>query len=94
MNTFRKKWGKTAGLAGAAALVAACIPCCVALAAPLLAWLGITSLGGMATGWYAGALVAFTIGTAAILFVRYRRSACCRPAPVKGACGCGGACKV
>ena len=77
MTTSKTKVG-AAGVAGAAALVAACIACCIPLIAPILAWLGITSLGAVATGWYIGAIGVLALGAAAMLFVRHKRVASCQ----------------
>jgi len=90
--TFTKKHaGAAAGLAGAAAL--ACLPCCLSipLVAPLLAWLGISTLGAAASGWYAGMAGVFVLGAAAFLVLR-RRAAARNAASSR--CGCAGACRT
>lgn len=92
MSISKTKASTAAGVAGAAALVAACIPCCISLAAPILAWLGITSLGAVATGWYWGAIGVFALGAAAMLFVRHRRGASCRIRQRETSCACGPSC--
>jgi hypothetical protein len=79
------------GVAGAVALIAACIPCCISLAAPILAWLGITSIGA-AAGWYWSATGIFALGAAAVLFVRHRRGASCQVRPRRTSCVCGPGC--
>lgn len=78
MNVSKTKMGTATGVVGAAALIAACIPCCISLAVPLLAWLGITSLGALATSWYIATIGVFALGAAAILYVRFRRRASCQ----------------
>ena len=92
MNISRTKLGKIAGIAGMAALIAACIPCCISLAAPIVAWLGFASFGALATGWYVAALGVFALGAAFILYVRFRRGACCQVRQPESACGCDPAC--
>lgn len=92
-NVFKAKVGTGAVLAGAAALIAACIPCCISLAAPILAWLGLTSFGAVATGWYFAAMSVFALGAAVMLYGRFRRGASCRVQPVKSTCACGTGCK-
>jgi membrane protein implicated in regulation of membrane protease activity len=69
----------TATLAGAT--VAACAACCISLPllAPVLAWLGIGSLGALAAGWNAGMVAAIAAAIAAgigtiYVFRQWRRS--------------------
>ncbi len=88
------KTGATAAIVGALAIVAACIPCCMTLAAPILAWLGLATLGGAATGWYLFAAAVFAIGVATVLFLRRRRVASCNASQRAGDCGCGNSCKL
>jgi hypothetical protein len=88
MKLLEKKIGPAAVVAGAA--VIACVPCCIPLIAPVLAWLGISTLGAAATGWYAGLAGAFAVGLAAFLFIRHRVAA--RRA-ASAQCGCQGACQ-
>lgn len=95
MKISKTKVGAAAGVAGVtgmAALIAACIPCCISLAAPMLAWLGLTSFGAAATGWYAAALGVFALGAAVILYVRFRRGASCQVRRVESTCACGPGC--
>lgn len=96
MELARKKRGVWAGALGAAGVtVGACAACCVSLPllGPLLAWLGIAGLSGMATSWYVAASV-LGIGVAALLFVRRRHRLALRAMPRNGTCDCGSSCKV
>lgn len=97
MELTRKKRGIPAHTVGAAGItVAACAACCISLPllGPVLAWLGITSLGAIASGWYVAAASVFAAGVAAGVFVRWRR----RSAPLStqrdSTCGCGTSCKI
>lgn len=92
MNVSKSKVGIAASIAGVAALVAACIPCCISLAAPILAWLGVTSLGAFATGWHWAAIGAFALGAAAMMFIRFRRGASCHVRQKQNSCACGPSC--
>ncbi|CAN5315926.1 hypothetical protein BH11PSE11_BH11PSE11_34820 [soil metagenome] len=93
-NDSRSQAGKFAWLAGGVALLAACIPCCLPLAAPILAWLGIASLGAVATGWYVAGMGVSALGVAAILYARSRRGASCGTREGESGCDCGTACKT
>ena len=66
---------KTAALAGAT--VAACAACCISLPllGPVLAWLGISSLGALAAGWHGGVVAATVAGFAAVaaIYVAWQR---------------------
>lgn len=93
MKVSKAKVSAAAGMAGVAALVAACIPCCISLASPILAWLGLASFGAIATGWYFAAVGVFALGAAVILYARFRRGAHCQIRKVQSTCGCGTACK-
>lgn len=94
MNETKLKRGSTAakvGTAGAAGVaLAACAACCAPLVAPLLAWLGMSSLGMATTGWY-GEIV---VGAALVLggYLLHRRRKTLNHAyvcPTEGGCGCG-----
>lgn len=93
MNETQMKRGAMAakvGTAGAAGVaLAACAACCAPLVAPLLAWLGLSSLGMAATGWY----VEIAVGSALLLggFLLIRRHKAMNRAQacqVDGSCGC------
>lgn len=94
MNASKANLKSKAGIAATIALVAACIPCCISLAAPILAWLGLATLGGMATGWYLFAAAAFAVGAAALFFLRRRRpTVSCNTSQEAGSCDCSVSCK-
>jgi hypothetical protein len=91
MESARKKRGigtRTIGTAGA--IAAACAAGCISLPliAPVLAWLGISSLGAVATGWYLAMAGLFAAGLG--LLILFRRRSC----PIRaqrqssGTCGC------
>jgi hypothetical protein len=93
MELTRKKrgiWTYTIGAAGATA--AACAACCISLPllGPVLAWLSITGLGVVATGWYVAMAVVFAVGIAVFFFARQRRQLAQR----NGTCGCSTSCKT
>jgi hypothetical protein len=88
MKLSKKQIGTAAGIAG---VVLACLPCCIPLITPVLAWFGLSTLGAAATGWYAGMAGAFLLGIGAILLVRHRLAA--RRA-ASSQCGCRGTCQV
>jgi hypothetical protein len=95
MNGTPVKRASTAakiGSAGAAgAVLVACAACCAPLVAPLLAWLGLSTLGMATTGWYLETAVLSAIALAGFLLVRrhkaINRSRSCE---VDGRCGCNG----
>jgi hypothetical protein len=93
MNQAKSKLRTTAKVAGVTALVAACIPCCMTLTAPILAWLGIVTIGATATGWYVFAAAMLVFGVVAILFMRRRRRSTCKALPRTEICGCNSSCK-
>ncbi len=70
----------TAGAVGVA--LAACAACCAPLLAPLLAWLGLSSLGMATTGWYMEIAVVSAVALGGFLLLRRRtaikRSRSCR----------------
>lgn len=92
MPILKTKVNAFAGVAGTAALAAACIPCCISLIAPILAWMGITSLGAAATGLYFSAIGVFALGVAAALFIRHRRGTSCRVPHRKASSSCNPGC--
>jgi hypothetical protein len=75
-KTSRAALTKTVGTAGT--LAAACAACCVSIpmVGPLLAWLGLSSVGAAVTGWYLPVAAASALGLGILLFVRRRRKAC------------------
>lgn len=81
----------TAGAAGVAlAACAACAACCAPLVAPLLAWLGLSSLGIATLGWY----MEIAVGSALVLgmfLLRRRRKQMKRAqtCQINGRRGCG-----
>jgi hypothetical protein len=87
METKRIKAGMRLGVVIAA--VAACIPCCVAPVASLLACLGISGITMVETGKYAeiGAVSAFTLG-ALLLLRAHRRARITEAFSSNGNCGC------
>jgi hypothetical protein len=84
MKLSQRKIGTAAGVTG---IVLACVSCCVPLIAPVLTWLGISTLGAAATSWYPGMAGAFVLGLGAILLIRHRQAA-------RRVATCDGACKV
>lgn len=90
-STFAKVG--TAGAAGVA--LAACAACCAPLVAPLLAWLGLSSLGMATTGWYVEIAVVSAVALSGFLLLRRRkainRSRSCQ---VDGSCECGNGSKI
>lgn len=79
----------TAGAVGVA--VAACTACCAPLLAPLVAWLGLSGLGMVVTGWYAELAVVAAIVLGGFMFIRHRRAAKRSPAcNINSGCGCSG----
>ena len=95
MNETQMKPGSNAaklGTAGAVGIVlAACAACCAPLAAPLLAWLGLSSLGMATTGWYLETAAVFAIALAGYLLVhRHKAINRSRSCQVDGRCGCNG----
>lgn len=68
---------------------AACIPCCIPLVAPLLAWLGISGIAMVETGKYVqiGAVFAFLLG-AFLLFRARKRAPITQACSSNGSCGC------
>jgi len=93
MNEINLKRGAKKAAIGA---VAACAACCVSVPfiAPLLAWLGISSLGAIASGWDLAMAGIFAIGLAGFFLMRRRRAVSCSAAATKGECDCGGSCKL
>ena len=90
-----KPSGAAAAAGTAGALAIACAACCatIPLAAPLLAYLGISGLGAWAAGWYlpiAGAAAAVVVGA---LLLRRRRLAKAA-SPASKTCGCKTACST
>lgn len=93
MNESQMKRGSTAakvGTAGAAGVaLAACAACCAPVVAPLLAWLGLSSLGMAATGWYVEIPVVAALMLGGFLLLHRRkamnRAQACN---VDGSCGC------
>ena len=88
-----KPTGAAAAAETAGALAVACAACCatIPLAAPLLAYLGLSGLGAWATGWYlpiAGAAAAVVMGA---LLLRRRRLATMSN-PASKTCGCKAVC--
>lgn len=83
---------RAAGALGATAL--ACAACCAGapFVVPLLAWLGLSSLGALSTGWYIGAAAIFAVGLAALFWVRSRRASTCAVDPARKTCNCETAC--
>lgn len=94
MNKSQMKRGPTAaevGSAGAAGVaLAACTACCAPLIAPLLAWIGVSSFGMTATGWYGELAVGSALVLGGFLLLRRRealnRAQACQG---NGSCGCG-----
>jgi hypothetical protein len=94
MSETEMKRGSTAakvGAAGAAGVaLAACAGCCAPLVAPLLAWLGLSSLGVTTTGWsLETAVVSVMALVGFLLFRRHRTIKRSRSCQVDGSCGCG-----
>lgn len=87
METRRIKTGMS--LSAVIGAVAACIPCCMAFVAPLLAWLGISSIAMAETGKYVeiGAVSTFVLG-ALLLFRARRRPPITHACSSNGSCGC------
>ena len=94
MNETQMQRGSTVakvGTAGATGVaLAACAACCTPLVAPLLAWLGLSSLGMATTGWYVGIAVgsALVLG-GFLLFCRYKAKNRTQACQADGGCGCG-----
>lgn len=78
MKVTKSNIGAAAGTIGTAgAVAAACVACCVGVpvVGPLLAWLGLSSLGAVLTaGWYLPVAGLFILGLGIVLLVRHRRS--------------------
>lgn len=94
MQNSKKAVGTAAGAAGAVA--AACVACCVSLpfVAPLLAWLGLSSLSFATFGWslpLAG-LAIFALVSA--LAIQHRCNATSRCRRSTGSCECETSCKI
>jgi hypothetical protein len=87
METKEIKAGMS--LSAVIGVTAACIPCCLALAAPLLAWLGISSIAMVETGKYVeiGAVSALILG-ALLLFRARKRARSTQACSSNGGCGC------
>ncbi|HEV2611690.1 MAG TPA: hypothetical protein VGU61_15585 [Noviherbaspirillum sp.] len=81
---------RTTAMGAAGATVAACAACCISLPllGPMLAWLGITGLGTLATGWHVGMAAAVAAGFAVIFVYRHRRRSMQR----SKSCGCNSRC--
>lgn len=92
-ETQRKRESKATkvGTAGAAGVtLAACAACCAPLAAPALAWFGVSSLGMAATGWTMEIGFGSALVLGGLLLLRRRKvknpvAAC----EADGGCGCG-----
>ena len=81
MKNFLKKYGLIAGAA------AACVACCTVpiFMGPLLAWIGVTSLGLVFSPWY---LLLLTI-PALLMLMRMQKTPAARLNPATtGNCGC------
>jgi hypothetical protein len=83
---------RAAGALGATAL--ACAACCAGapFVVPLLAWLGLSGLTALSTGWYVGAAAVFAAGLAALLLAQRRRAPTCAADLTKKTCNCETAC--
>ena len=86
---------KTVGVA-AGVVVAACAACCASLplVAPLLAWLGLSSLGFSTFGWSLPFAVLAMLAVTIFFAVRHRRSAAFRRQQGAPGCKCENSCKV
>lgn len=97
MTVTKTRLGAVAGTVGTAgAVVVACAACCVSipLVGPVLAWLGLSSLGAVTSDWYLPLAGVSALGLGVFLFVRHRRSANRLPTQSADGCGCGSSCKT
>ena len=78
MQNSKKAVGAAAGAAGAVA--AACVACCVSLpfVAPLLAWLGLSSLSFATFGWSLPLAGLAILALVSFLAIQHRRNAALR----------------
>lgn len=97
MEVTKTRFGTIAGTVGTTgAIVVACAACCVSipLAGPLLAWLGLSSFGAVATGWYLPVAGVSALGLGIFFFVRHRRSVIQRSTQSADGCGYGSRCQT
>jgi hypothetical protein len=94
MQNSKKAVGAAAGAAGAVA--AACAACCASLpfVAPLLAWLGLSSLGFATFGWSLLLAGLATLAVVSFLTIRHRRNAALRWKRSTASCECDASCKI
>lgn len=97
MKVTKSRIGAVAGTIGTTgAVAAACVACCVGvpMVGPLLAWLGLSSLGAALTGWYLPVAGVSMLGLGVVLLVQHRRSRN-RPSAHRAAgCECGSRSKI
>ena len=94
MQNAKKALGTAAGAVGAVA--AACAACCVSLSfvAPLLAWLGISSLGFASFGWSMPLAGLAILALLSFLAFRLRRNAALRCKGSTAKCECEASCRI
>lgn len=95
MEVAITKFGLMAGTVGTTgAIVAACAACCVSipLAGPLLAWVGLSGFGAVATGWYLPVASVSALGLGIFVFVLHRRRVIRRSTQSADGCGCDSRC--
>ena len=97
MKVTKTRIGAVAGTIGTAgAVAAACVACCVSvpIVGPLLAWLGLSSLGAALTGWYLSVAGVSGLGLGIVLIVHHRRSVNRPTAQSAVGCQCGSRSKI
>ena len=90
MDAAKTKFESITGSVGATgAIVAACAACCVSIpvVGPLLAWLGLSGIGAVATGWYLPVAGVSALGLGIFLLARHRRRLTQRPSHRADGCG-------
>ena len=91
MQNAKKTVGAAAGV-----VAAACVACCASLpfVAPLLAWLGLSSLGVSTFGWSLPLAGLALLAVPIFFAIRHRRSAALRRNQGAPGCKCENGCKV
>lgn len=94
MQNSEKAVGTAAGAAGA--VVAACAACCVSLpfVAPLLAWLGFSSLSFATFGWSLPLAGLAILAMVIFLAIRHRRNAAPQCKRSTLSCECDTSCRT
>jgi hypothetical protein len=80
----------TKGLLGITLIgILACLPCCLApFVVPLMAWLGISAVGAVATGWYLDIAGIFALSVAMFYWMQKRKKIVPSCAINPNKCGC------